>query len=55
MAIKFGLVVFMLIAGMAFWILMFLGSFIPKWMGMNLKEYVEENLTKKKNPFEGRE
>ena len=55
MIIKFGLVIFMMIAGMAFWILIFLASFIPGWIGLSLKEYVEENLLKNKNPFEGRE
>jgi len=55
MVIKFGLVVFMLIFGMAFWILLFLSAFIPKWIGGSLKEYIDENLMKNKNPFEGRD
>ncbi|MBT4775344.1 MAG: hypothetical protein HOH13_09710 [Crocinitomicaceae bacterium] len=55
MAIKFGLVIFMLLAGMAFWILIFLASLIPGWIGLNLKEYLEENVLKNKNPFEGRD
>ncbi|MDC3337470.1 hypothetical protein OAW23_06330 [Flavobacteriales bacterium] len=55
MAIKFGLVIFMLLAGMAFWILIFLASLIPGWIGLNLKEYLEENVLKSRNPFEGRD
>ena len=55
MAIKFGLVIFMLLAGMAFWILILLASLIPGWIGLNLKEYLEENVLKNKNPFEGRD
>jgi hypothetical protein len=54
MIIKFGLIVFMCIAGGAFWVLLLMSSVIPGWIGLNLKEYVEENILKTKDPFEGR-
>lgn len=53
--IKFGLIVFMCIGGMAFWILVFLGSFVPYWIGLNTKEIIEEKMAKRKDPFAGRE
>ena len=54
MVIKFGLIVFMCIMGGAFWVLLFMSALIPGWIGLNLKEYVQENLLKNKDPFEGR-
>lgn len=52
--IKFGLIVFMCIGGMAFWILVFLASFIPGWIAIDITEKIQEKKNTDKDPFAGR-
>lgn len=47
-----GLLIFLAIAGMAFWMLIFLASYIPVWITMNISQMVKAKLGSAKDVFE---
>lgn len=53
--LKSGLALVLFFAGLAFWILIFLASFIPGWIGMTVNDMVQEKLQDKRDPFANRE
>jgi len=47
-----GLLIFLAIACMAFWMLIFLASYIPVWIGMNISQMVKAKLGSTKDVFD---
>lgn len=47
-----GLLIFLAVAGMAFWMLIFLASYIPVWITMNVSQMVKAKLGTAKNVFD---
>lgn len=50
--LEVGLLIFLAVAGMAFWILVFLASYIPVWIGMGVAQMMKAKMGSTKDVFE---
>lgn len=50
--LEVGLLIFLAVAGMAFWILIFLASYIPVWVGMGIAQIMKAKMGTTKDVFE---
>ena len=50
--LEVGLLILLGVFGMAFWILIFLASYIPVWIGMGVSQMVKAKMGRTKDVFE---
>ena len=50
--LELGFLVFLAVFGMAFWILIFLASYIPVWIGLGVAQMVKAKTGRTKDVFE---